>query len=101
MKRNITETVVKNFIVEGHTFVICKDDDNHYWGFNKEKAKTKTEWNGMNGHRSESLNETMRQCYLEARFENEIDAEKYKALELEEIKKYTAIIEESFELYRK
>lgn len=99
-ERKIVETVVKNYNVEGHEFVLCKDDDGKYWGFNKKYATSRREWNGINGNRAETLNETMRQCYLEARFENEIDREKYSNLDLEEVKKFTNIIEESFTLFR-
>ena len=99
MKRTVVETVVKNYVVEGHTFRICKDDAGAYWGFNLDKAE-RTEWNGSNGNRAEELNETLRRCYLEARFENEIDREKYCNMDLEEIKKFTEIIEDSFKIYR-
>ena len=99
MTRTIVKTVIENYVVEGHTFRICKDDAGAYWGFNKNKTE-RTEWNGINGHREEELNETLRKCYLEARFENEIDREKYSNLDLEEVKKFTNIIEESLTLFR-
>lgn len=96
MERKITKTIIKNYIVEGHTFVICQDDEGNFWGFDKKELEETRLFNGITGHRSNEINETLRKCYTSARFDNEIDKEKFKNNDLNEFTKFTKIIEESF-----
>lgn len=96
IENKIVEVVVKRYVVEGHVFRLCKDETGHFWGFDLNNPKK--EYNGFNGHRTETLLETMRSCYTSARVENELDAEKIRNNDIEEMKKVLAIIEDSYKM---
>ena len=100
--RTMVKTVVKNYIVEGHTYSICLDDQGDYWGFDHkdidETGKTKKEYNGITGNLGKTLVETMRRCYVSARVENEINRELIRANDLDEIMKMMKITEDSMNI---
>ena len=100
MTNKILTTVVKHYEVEGHTYLIAKDDENNFWGFDKryidKRGKLTKEFNGFSGNLGKTLQETMRRCYVSARCENEVDNEKVKNNDYEEILKIANISEDSF-----
>lgn len=102
MERTVTieKVMVKEFITHGHTYVICKDNEGNFWGFDRadldEQGKLTKVYNGITGHRSSEMIDTMRRCYQSARTENEINREKLKADDIEEIMKLSAIIDDSY-----
>lgn len=98
IENKIIEVVVRNYHVEGHTFRLCKDETNHFWGFDTKELGKGKEFNGFNGHRGETIIETMRSCYTSARVENELNAEKIRNNDIEEMKKVLEIIEDSYKV---
>lgn len=94
------KVVVKEFVTHGHSFAICRDNEGGYWGFNlaelDESGRLAKEYNGITGHHSETMIETMRRCYQTARTNNEIDRDKLQAHDMDEMTKLFAIIEDSY-----
>lgn len=94
------KVVVKEFVTHGHSFAICRDNEGSYWGFNlaelDENGRLAKEYNGITGHRNKTVIETMRACYQTARANNEIDRDKLKAMDMSELMKLNAIIEDSY-----
>lgn len=91
----IEKVVVKEFITHGHTYRICRDTDGDFWGFDMAKHTPDKEYNGITGHHEKTMIRTMRQCYVSARAENEIDREKLNNNDMDELMKLLAIIEDS------
>ena len=92
----IEKVVVKEFITHGHAFRICRDTDGEFWGFDLAKHTADKEYNGVTGHHGKTMIETMRHCYTDARTDNEIDREKLKNNDTDEMFKLLAIIEDSY-----
>lgn len=96
----IEKVIVKEFITHGHSYAICKDNKGGFWGFDRadldEQGRLAKEYNGITGHHSSEMIETMRHCYQSARTANEINKEKLRAGDMEEILKLEAIIEDSY-----
>lgn len=94
------KVMVKEFVTHGHTYAICIDNEGCFWGFNidelDESGKLAKEYNGISGHRGKTIIETMRYCYQSARTENEINREKLKAMDIDELEKLNKIIDESY-----
>ena len=94
------KVVVREFVTHGHSFAICRDNEGNYWGFNladlDENGRLAKEYNGITGHRNATVIETMRACYQTARTNNEIDRDKLKANDIDEMTKLFAIIEDSY-----
>ena len=102
MEVKLIRTEVKNYVIEGHNFIIKIDETGHYWGIDKtlinDEGKLIKEINGITGHRSETLCECLRSCYVTARFENEIDKEKFMKDDITEMLKLAKISEDSFNI---
>lgn len=100
--RTIVKTVVKNYVVEGHTYSICVDNEGNFWGFDHkdldETGRTTKEYNGFSGNLGKTLVETMRNCYVSARVENEINKEALRANDLDEMMKLMQITEDSMKI---
>lgn len=92
----IEKVVVKEFNTHGHSYAICKDNEGGFWGFDLAKHTAGKEYNGITGHHSSTMIETMRMCYQTARTENEINRDKIKSNDIEETMKLLAIIEDSY-----
>jgi hypothetical protein len=99
-KATMEKVMVKEFVTHGHAYAICKDNDDCFWGFDlselDENGCLAKEYNGITGHRNETMIETMRSCYQSARTDNEIDREKLKSNDMAELEKLLAIIEDSY-----
>ena len=89
------KVVVKEFHTHGHSYAICRDTEGGYWGFDLAKHTAHKEYNGFTGHHGRTMIETMRHCYTDARSENEIDREKLKNNDMDELLKLLAIIEDA------
>ena len=102
MERTVTieKVIVKDFNTHNHSYAICRDNEGCYWGFDKadfnENGECIKGYNGISGHHSKNIVDTMRMCYQSARSENEIDRAKLNANDTEELKKLFAIIEDSY-----
>ena len=96
----IERVVVKEFITHGHSYAICKDNEGCFWGFDRadidETGRIVKEYNGITGHHSKEMIDTMRKCYQSARTDNEIDREKVKSGDIEELMKLSTIIDDSY-----
>lgn len=94
------KVMVKEFITHGHSYAICRDNEGGFWGFDlselDENGRLAKEYNGITGHHSKTMIETMRACYQSARTHNEIDREKLKANDINELNKLMQIIEDSY-----
>lgn len=99
-KVTMEKVMVKEFVIHGHAYAICKDNEGCFWGFDlselDENGCLAKEYNGITGHRNKTMIETMRSCYQSARTENEVDRTKLKAMDMDEIEKVQQIIEDSY-----
>lgn len=95
-RKNLTR--ITTFHTNGHSYEICRDEANEFWGFDTAElvdGKLAHEYNGVNGHNSKSMIETMRSCYRAARTANEIDREKLQNFDRDEMMKLMQIVEDS------
>ncbi len=96
----LEKVVVREFHTHGHAYAICKDNEGCFWGFDLAKlddeGRLAKEYNGITGHRSTEMIDTMRKCYQQARTENEIDRDKLSNFDMDEMKKLHRIIEDSY-----
>ena len=94
------KTMVRKFNTHNHSYVICRDNEGGFWGFDladlDENGRLAKKYNGITGHHSDTMIETMRMCYQSARVENEIDREKLNAKDTDELMKLLAIVEDSY-----
>lgn len=96
MTRTTIKVITRNFLVEGHSYLITMDDAGEFWGFDNNRLQ---EYNGINGHHGKSLNETLASCYCSARSENELNQELIQANDINELMKLMQIVEDSNKLF--
>lgn len=100
--RHDAEVITKEFVVGSHSYYVCKDNEGMYWGIDyKLLNDSEAKINGINGNMSETLNDTLQKCWLNAMVDDmKIDMDKaFKDNDEAEKARLYALVCESESIY--
>lgn len=63
----MARTITRCFEACGKRYKIMQDENGNFWGIDFEVLEKGQAVNGLTGHLSKTLNETLRRCYTQAR----------------------------------